>query len=181
MHVTWRHERLGSREVIARRLFVALCCLALAPAALAAQRSGMGGFGRGRIPGSLAREPGIVIPKQVNMINLLIQNRPEVALTDSQFVRVIAMKRALDSTNAPLMRKLDSVSRVFRGGAPLFSEPSRSRADSLAEARAVVRETTAALHEHLTEARDRAYALLDEQQLVRAQAMEAKPGKAVGE
>lgn len=163
------------------RRLVALLLLALAPAALGAQRSGVGGFGRGRIPGSLAREPGVVIPRQVNVINLLIGSRQEIALSDSQFVRVIALKRVLDSTNAPTMRKLDSVARLFRGGAPLFSEPSVARRDSLAEARATVQELIAIVKENNDSARDQAYALLGEQQLLKAREIEAKAEKAIAD
>lgn len=139
----------------------------------------IGGLGRGRVPGKPAREPGLAIPRQVNMLNLLIEHRQDVALGDSQFVRVIALKRTLDSTNAPLVRRLDSLQRLFRGGAPMFSEPSPARADSLAEARATVREAAAAIHENNAAARDAAYALLDVQQLTRARAIESKAEAAI--
>jgi hypothetical protein len=164
---------------LTRRRILAVCLVVLTPALAIAQRGGLGGLGRGRGPGDLAREPGVVVPKQVNMINLLIERRQDVALSDSQFVRVIAFKRQLDSTNAPLMRKLDSVQRIFRGGTPMFSEPSVPRRDSLYEARAVVRETVAAVHENNSAARDRAYALLNMQQLIKAQGLEAKAEKAI--
>lgn len=166
---------------MARRIRLALSMLLLAPAALVAQRPGMGGFGKGRIPGSLAREPGIVVPRQVNMINLLIEHRQEVALSDSQFVRVITIKRTLDSTNAPVMRKLDSVERLFRGGTPIFSEPSPARRDSLAEARSMVREWTAIVHENNESARDRAYLLLGELQRSKAETIEATAEKAIAD
>ena len=166
---------------MARRIGIALSMALLAPAALVAQRPGIGGFGKGRIPGSLAKEPGIVVPAQVNAVNLLIQHRLEVALTDSQFVRVIAMKRTLDSTNAPVMRKLDSVARLFRGGTPLFSEPSPARRDSLAEARLMVREWTAVVRENNESARDLAYRLLGEAQRMKAETIEAAAEKAIAD
>jgi hypothetical protein len=162
-----------------RRLLVAGLFTIVAPAALCAQRPGIGGFGNGRVPKGPPREPGLVIPAQVNVVNLLIQRRQEVALSDSQFVHVIALKRGLDSANAPLMRTLDSLGFLFRGGSPLFSQPSAARRDSLVEARAVMRETQAALHDNLSTARDKAYALLSEPQLVKAQAIEAKAEKAL--
>jgi hypothetical protein len=166
---------------MARRTLLALSMVLFVPAALVAQRPGMGGFGRGRIPGSLAKEPGIVIPTQVNAVNLLIQHRQEVALSDSQFVRVIAIKRALDSTNAPVMRKLDSVARLFRGGTPLFSDPSVARRDSLAEARAMVREWPAIVRETNESARDRAYQMLGETQRSKAETIEAAAEKAIAD
>jgi hypothetical protein len=153
----------------------------LTPALALAQRGGGGGFGRGRGPGNLARESGLVIPQQVNMINLLIQHRQDVALSDSQFVRVIALKRGLDSTNAPSVRRLDSLSRLFRGGTPIFSEPSRARRDSIAEAGFVMRDLVAAVHDNNATARDKAYELLNEQQLLKAREIESKAEKAIEE
>jgi hypothetical protein len=168
--------------VIRRSLLLAgLVVFALTPARANAQRGVIGGLGRGRTPGNLARDPGISIPKQVNMINLLLEHRADVALSDSQFVRVIALKRLLDSTNAPLMRKLDSVERLFRTGAPMFADPRAARRDSLYEGRAVVRETAAAVHENNDTFRDRAYELLNMQQLTRARDIEAKAEKAISD
>ena len=167
--------------MIARRLLVALALISAAPAALFAQRSGAGGFGHGRLPGSLTRETGLVVPQQVNMINLMIQHRQEIALSDSQFMRVIGFKRALDSSNAPTMRRLDSLSRLFRGGTPIFSEPSIARRDSIAEARSVMRELLAAVRENNDAARDKAYELLNEQQLLKAREVESAAEKALAE
>ena len=186
MHVTWRHERNGSREVvIGRRLDASILLFVLplvcgTPALAWAQRGG-GGFGRGRGPGNLARESGLVVPQQVNVLNLLIQHRQDVALTDTQFVRVIALKRTLDSTNAPYTRKLDSLSRLFRGGTPMFSEPSRARRDSIAEAAGVMRDMLSIVHDNNVSARDKAYEFLNEQQLLKAHEIEAKAEKAMAE
>src|SRR5580765_1032894 len=94
---------------------------------------GRGGFGRGA---GVQRAPGVEVPQVVNVVNLLVEHRQDLALTDTQFTRVIAIKRALDSTNAPLMRKLDSVQRLFKNG-PLFSNGSPERRDSLTEANSV--------------------------------------------
>lgn len=148
----------------------------IAPASVGAQ---VGRFGRGGIPRGPAREPGIEIPSQVNMINLLIERRQEVALTDSQFMRVIALKRELDSTNAPHMRTLDSISRLFRKGQFVFSQPSRERNDSLAQARMAVREASAAVGENNASARDRAYVLLTDTQVAKARAIQSKAEQAL--
>lgn len=153
------------------RIGVAVLCAMAVPAIVSAQ--GMGGFGRGRRIGQLAHEPGIEIPKVVNAVNLMIEHRQELTLSDSQFARVIAIKRTLDSTNASLYRKLDSVQRLFRGG-PIFSQPSAARRDSIAEARGVVQESIAAINENDGTARDQAYGLLSVQQLATAQDLEAK-------
>jgi hypothetical protein len=114
----------------------------------------------------------------VNSVNLLIEHRQELSLSDSQFVRLIAMKRTLDSTNMPLLRKLDSVQRVFKSGVPMFSSPSAQRRDSIAEARSFVNSTLGTVRENISGARDRAYATLSATQLSKAQEIEEKAAKA---
>lgn len=161
-----------------KRAFTALLLICLVPSFAAAQR---GGFGRGgRAPG-IAREPGLTIFKPVNMVNLLIEHRQDVALTDSQFKQVITLKRTLDSTNAPEMRRLDSLSRLFRGGRPIFSTPSRARRDSLVEARSVMRESIAIIDDNNATARDRAYTLLEAPQLAKARTIQSDAEKALAE
>src|SRR5262249_20737939 len=105
----------------------------------------------------------------------------DVALSDSQFTQLISLKRTLDSTNAPQMRKLDSVSRLFRGGTPIFAQPNPARRDSLAEARVMVRDVVAIVDDNNASARDRAYALLSEAQVAKAKAIEAEAEKAAEE
>lgn len=148
----------------------------LVPGLAFAQRPGMG-MGRGRTPGNIARDPGIVVTKPVNMINLLIEHRQELALGDSQFARIIVIKRALDSTNAPFARRLDSLQRLFKP-APLFSEPSPQRRDSLAAARGVVQEMVADIDDNIAEAREKAFMLLSTPQLTIAEQIEEKARKA---
>lgn len=142
-----------------------------------AQRPGIGTFGRGRGPGKLTVDPGLEITRPVNVVNLLVENRPTLALTDSQFTRVIAVKRQLDSTNAPLFRRIDSLQRVFKSG-PVFSEPSSQRRDSLAAGRAVARETVAAIEDNIADAREKAFALLSASQQTKAEELEQKARKA---
>ena len=154
----------------------AMLALVSVPALASAQT--MGGFGRGRGPGRLVREQGIAIPQVVNAVNLMIEHRQELTLSDTQFAKVIAIKRALDSTNAPLLRKLDSVQRLFRGG-PVFSDPSAERRDSLAEAHAFVQQTVGEITDNNATARDQAYGLLSVQQLESAQKLEAKAEQAI--
>src|SRR3954468_12365403 len=83
MHYTTEYDWIGSRNSVRRGLIcvvIAAMTPAMAPALAMAQRGG--GFGGGRAPG-LRREPGIEIPKPVNVLNLLIEHRQEVALSDS--------------------------------------------------------------------------------------------------
>lgn len=165
------------------RLLRAACVIALVPSLLSAQRGmggaggGMGGIGRRR-PGNIEREPGLAVPKLVNAVNLLIEHRQELELGDSEFVGVVRIKRSLDSTNAPLTRRLDSLQRVYKGG-PIFAEPSAARRDSLAEAHAVVLEVTGTIRDNISAARDRAFALLSPGQVAKAQGLEAAAEKAI--
>lgn len=166
-----------------RRIVGALAFLCLTSSAATAQR-GMGGRGMGMGRGrsiDMTHESAIVIPKYVNAVNLLIEHRQDLALSDTQFTQVIAMKRALDSTNAPLVRKLDSVQRLFKGGGPLFGDPSAGRRDSLATARALVQETIGNVRENVSVSRDKAYALLAYPQRTKAQEFEDKAEKAIAD
>lgn len=165
---------------LARALRIA-CWLAVLPSLAAAQRGvgGMGTIGRRR-PGTLEREPALIVPKQVNLVNLLVEHRQDLALTDSQFRGIIAIKRSLDSANSPLVRRLDSLKNTFKGG-PIFSEPSPQRRDSLVAARAIVLEMLADIRDNMVPARDEAFALLSPTQLAKAQEIEAKAEKAVAE
>jgi len=170
---------MGIRQLVRTAYF-----LALLPSLALAQRGlgGMGGAGTNGIarrrPGNIEREPGLVVPKQVNAVNLLIEHRQDLALTDSQFTKIAVIKRALDSTNAPHTRKLDSLQRVFRGG-PIFSEPTPAHRDSLAEARTVMLEATGLIGDNISAARERAFALLSPSQVSKVHELEAAAEKAI--
>ena len=138
-------------------------------------------MGIGRGGGGISREPGIAVPKFVNVVNLLIQHRQDLSLTDTQFVRIIAIKRALDSANAPLMRRVDSVQRLFKGGSLRFGNPSRARRDSLAEARATILETQAGIRDNIATWREKALAILSSMQIAKAQEFEDKAERAIAE
>jgi hypothetical protein len=157
------------------------CCLSFAvvaatltPARAQAQR----GLGR-RGLGNVVREQGLVAPKLVNPVNLLIEHRQELTLSDSQFTHIIAIKRVLDSTNAPLVRRIDSVERLFRGGGIMFGDESREHRDSVAEGRMVIREMSAGLRENYSQAKEQAFALLGAQQYAKAEDIYAKAERAI--
>lgn len=138
--------------------------LSVGAASAGAQRGipgvpGMNGM-RGERTINFKRDPGVEIPTIVQPLNLMIEHRQEIALTDSQFMRVIRMKRTLDSLNSPLMRKLDSVQRLFRGGGPLFGSPSPARRDSLDQARGLVMETVGTIRDNIDPVEERAFGLL---------------------
>jgi hypothetical protein len=139
-----------------------------------AQR-GIPGLGRS---GLGSNEPEISVPKQINAVNLLIEHRQELALSDSQFARVVVIKRSLDSTDLPLLRKLDSVQRLFKKK-PLFQDESAARKDSIAEARALVRGTIVSLGDNIGDARAQAFGLLSAQQLPKAEQLAAAAQQAL--
>ena len=168
--------------MIAVRARTMLVFLAMMPAAAFAQRGIMGGRGAltpGRGAGSLSRDAGVQVPKYVNSVNLLIEHRQELSLTDSQFVRLIALKRTLDSTNVPLLRKIDSVQRLFKNGVPIFSSPSAARRDSIAEARSFVSETLGAVRNNIGAVRETAYGNLSATQMTKAREIQDKAEQAV--
>ena len=158
------------RGVVLRMVIAAVSL----PAALGAQTriGGMGPDGQKGKPGRLSRDMGISIPKIVNPVNLLIEHRLEVALNDTQFTKIIAIKRVLDSTNAPMSRKLDSIARLYKPR-PIFSVITQERRDSIADAHPVVLELVAGLRENISNARDSAYTLLSARQLTTAQGLES--------
>lgn len=167
--------------MIVGRVSRIMCVLALVPAVAGAQRGGMGGMGRGGRTPSIAHEDALQIPKIVNGVNLLIEHRQELALTDSQFKRIIFIKRGLDSTNAPLMRSLDSVQHLFKGGGIRFGSPSAAQRDSLAEAHAMVSATQVAIRSNIADWHDKAFSVLSFTQMTKAQAIEDKEAQAIAE
>lgn len=166
-------------SALAGRFLRSTTIIALLPTVLLAQRGiGGGGFGRGRGPGNLQKSEGISVKLPVNPVNLLIEHRQELALTDTQFMHIIAVKRSLDSANAPLMRRIDSVQHMLKGGNPIFSDPSPTRRDSIAEGRAVVNESLVGVRENISDFREKAFSLLSTSQLDKAQEIETKAIKA---
>lgn len=156
--------------------------MSLSPAVATAQRgrgTGGGGFGKAR-SGLTGGEPLIDVPKQVNAVNLLIEHRQELALSDSQFVHVVTVKRSLDSADAPLLRRVDSVARLFKSQS-FFQQPSPERRDSIATGKALVRETMATVEANLSDARERAFALLSSPQRDKADDLAAAAQKAIDE
>jgi hypothetical protein len=140
-----------------------------------------GGGGRGGKGGGIARDEGLAIPKLVNGVNLLIEHRQEMTLSDTQFVRIIAIKRALDSTNAPLMRKLDSVQHLFKGGSIVFGDASPERRDSLTQAHGLIVDTQGRVRDNISDFREKAFALLSVMQQAKAHELEDKAEKAIAE
>ncbi len=168
-----------ARSLGRTRSLIPLVLAIVAPSVAFAQRGmGRGGDNMGSVRNGLTRHEEIDVPKQVNAVNLLIEHRQDLALTDSQMARVVVIKRALDSTNTPLMRKMDSVQRLFKT-APLFTNESPARRDSVAQAKSLVRETVADLQDNLAAGREKAFDLLSSQQRDKADALAAAAQKTI--
>ena len=176
--IRWRRRRLAWA--------MAMIPLLVTPDLVMAQR-GMGGGGRGRgggggrDNGGIARDAGIAVPKLVNAVNLLVEHKQDLALSDTQFVRIIALKRSLDSTNAPLVRRVDSVQRVLKGGSMLLGNPSPARRDSLAIGRSVILQTQVGIRDNISAWRDKAYGLLSATQATKAQEFEDQALRAIAD
>jgi hypothetical protein len=100
----------------------------------------------------------------VNGVNVILDHQAELALTDSQAIRINAIKRALDSTTAPLLKRVDAARARFAptsGGSP-------APRDSLVRAGAMIQEVMTAVRDSVHAARDRAFALLTPAQLTKA-------------
>jgi hypothetical protein len=170
-----------ARQLVIRRLVAPVCAVAMLAVAAApsfAQRGrSIPGLGRSGLGNN---EPEISVPKQVNAVNLLIEHRQELALSDSQLARVVVIKRSLDSSDLPLLRKLDSVQRLFKTRS-MFQDESAARRDSIALARALVRDAVALLGENISDARAQAFGLLSAQQLPKAEQLASAAQQALDE
>jgi hypothetical protein len=143
--------------------FTAACAVlmfASVPAALAAQVNGR--MAAGREFGHSGDDPLLSEPRPVNMVSVLLQHRRELSLTDTQFVKLVALRRQLDSLNFPLERRLDSLLRVDRQASSGFH---RMPADTVRAMRDLAHSTLSALAANMRPATDRAHTLLTERQI----------------
>lgn len=155
---------------------LSLVMLVLLPALAVAQRPGIGSLGKRGTPG-MKREAGIEVPPPINIVNLVIEHRQDLMLSDTVFRRVVSIKRTLDSTNSPLLRRIDSVQRLFKS-APIFSEPSPAHRDSLNAGRALVKEMSADIDDNIADAKDKVFVLLSAPQKEKAEQIEDQARKA---
>jgi hypothetical protein len=153
-------------------LLVVILAGAFLASPAAAQRGGRGGGGGGggRRGGSdTDSDPAkVVMPQPVNAVNLLIMHIRDLALSDSQVKRIVAIKRNVDSTNTPLLRRLDSLQTVLhqRG------VPTALIGDSVGDPRVRMQQTAMIIRTNIQPARAAAYALLAPEQLDKAMAYE---------
>ena len=121
-----------------------------------------------------AGKPGPVAP--VNLARAVIENERDLALTDSQRTQIVSIQRRLDSTAAPLLRKLDSLKPTWRpaGGPNDLSPEQRQQIATLRAAQAVVVDS---LTPTFTKARDEVMALLLPEQKERVAKLERQARK----
>lgn len=127
----------------------------------------MGGTrgGVGQSPSAPADLPNpLAVQRYVNGVNVILDHQAELALTDSQAIRINAIKRALDSTTVPLLKRVDSARSRF---APVPGG-SQSRRDSLVSTGTMIQGVMTAVRDSVHAARDRAFALLTPTQLTKA-------------
>jgi hypothetical protein len=105
----------------------------------------------------------------VNAVNLLISHLRDLALPDSVVKRIVAIKRKVDSTNTPLLRRFDSLQAVIRqkGG------PKPEYRDSVDSPQVVLLKTMGEIRINIEPARVAAYSLLSPEQLEKAQGYES--------
>jgi hypothetical protein len=152
-------------------LLVVILAGAFLASPAAAQRGGRGGGGGGRRGGGgdTDSDPAkVVMPQPVNAVNLLIMHIRDLALSDSQVKRIVAIKRGIDSTNTPLLRRIDSLQNVLhqRG------VPTALVGDSVGDPRVLMQQTAMIIRTNILPARAAAYSLLSPDQLDKAMAYE---------
>lgn len=139
----------------------------VAPALLGAQVNGR--MAAGREFGQSSNDPLVSEPRPMNDVSVLIQHRQQLALTDSQFIRLVSIRRSVDSLNFPLERRLDSLARVEHDASSSFR---RLPADTVRRMRELARSTLDALAANIRPAAERAHALLSDSQVEMAATFE---------
>src|SRR5215207_8320385 len=102
----------------------------------------------------LAGKPAPIVP--VNVARAVIEHERDMALSDSQRTQIVVIQRRLDSTTAPMLKKLDSLRPTFakareqvmsvlrpeqRERAAKFERDARKRAQERAKRELESRET----------------------------------------
>ena len=112
----------------------------------------------------------------VNVPRVVIERERDMALSDSQRTQIALIQRRLDSTAAPLLRKLDSLRPTWRpaGGPNDLTPEQRERLATTRAAQAVVVDSLTPTY---TKAREQVMALLRPEQRERATKLEREARK----
>lgn len=103
----------------------------------------------------------------VNVARAVIEHEKDMALTDSQRTQIVLIQRRLDSTTAPLMKKLDSLRPSWRPAGGL-NDLSQEQRDQLVAARNAQLAVIDSMTPTFTKARDQVMSVLGPQQKERA-------------
>jgi hypothetical protein len=121
-----------------------------------------------------AGKPVPVVP--VNVARAVIEHEGDMALTDSQRTQIILIGRRLDSTAAPLLKKIDSLKPTWRpaGGINDLSPEQRDQLVALRTAQFAVIDS---LMPAFAKAREQVMTVLDPEQRERAEKLEKNARK----
>src|SRR5215207_997231 len=116
-----------------------------------------------------AGKPAPIVP--VNVARAVIEHEKDLALSDSQRTQIVLIQRRLDSTTAPLLRKLDSLRPTWRPANGL-NDLSQEQRDQLVAFRKVQAAIVDSLTPSFTKARQQVMAVLAPKQQERAAKLE---------
>lgn len=119
-------------------------------------------------------KPAPVVP--VNVPRTVIEHEGDMALSDSQRTEIILIGRRLDSTAAPLLKKIDSLKPTWRpaGGINDLSPEQRDQLVALRKAQFAVIDS---LTPSFAKAREQVMTVLDPEQRERAEKLEKNARK----
>ncbi|HEU4722136.1 MAG TPA: hypothetical protein VFS59_12295 [Gemmatimonadaceae bacterium] len=119
-------------------------------------------------------KPAPIAP--VNVARVVIERERDMALSDSQRTEIVLIQRRLDSTAAPLLKKLDSLRPTWRpAGGPNDLTPEQR--EQLAKTRAAQAAVVDSLTPAFANAREQVMALLRPEQRDRAAKLERETRK----
>jgi hypothetical protein len=121
-----------------------------------------------------AGKPASIVP--VSVAKAVLETDKDMALSDSQRVQITQIQRQLDSANAPLLARLDSVKPNWRPAGGL-SDLSQEQRDELVARRNQHEAIIAEIAPNVAKANERVMALLRPEQRDRANKLEKNARK----
>jgi Spy/CpxP family protein refolding chaperone len=136
-------------------------------------------FARGQMPmhrdnNPFSGKPAPIVP--VNVARAVIEHEHDMALTDSQRSQIVLIQRRLDSTAAPLLKRIDSLKPTWRpaGGINDLSPEQRDQLVALRTAQFAVIDS---LTPTFAKAREQVMSVLNPEQRDRAAKLEKNERK----
>lgn len=118
-----------------------------------------------RDKGPFDGKPAPIVP--VNVARAVIEHERDMALSDSQRTQIVLIQRRLDSTTAPMLRKLDSLRPSWRPAGGLY-DLSQEQRDQLVSLRAAQVAVIDSLSPTFAKAREQVMSVLRPEQKDRA-------------